>query len=439
MISVKKAGGHTGIYSICSSNKFVIAAAMSVAKRNCHPVLIESTCNQVNQFGGYSNMRPVDFRNMVRSIAETEWFSNEMVILGGDHLGPNPWKTESSESAMEKSYDLVREYVKAGYKKIHIDASMLLGDDLPNGRGAPDPRMIAFRTAHICKTAEKEFLEYRLENPGESPPIYVIGTEVPVPGGINSENIELSPAITKVSDFKETVELCREYFRKFELEEAWERVVAVVVQPGVEFSNEDVFEYVRDERNAALKEEMRYHNLVFETHSTDYQHRKSLRELVEDGSGFLKVGPALTFAFREAVMALHLIEKDLCDLRRIGEDSRISEVLEKTMMDNDMYWKDYYSGNEYEKRYFLKYGLSDRCRYYWNFSQVKNSLDVLLRNFNDCDIPLPLISQYMPIQYQRIRNGKLNPSCDELIRDYICRIMEDYEYAISKDEFECEI
>ncbi len=52
-------------------------------------------------------------------------------------------------------------------------------------------------------------------------------------------------------------------------------------------------------------------DLAFEAHSTDYQGRQPLRELVEDGFAILKVGPELTFALREALYGLDLIAGDL--------------------------------------------------------------------------------------------------------------------------------
>ena len=98
-------------------------------KRFGDDVLIEGTSNQVNQFGGYTGMRPADYKEFVLGLADKVNFPRERVILGGDHLGPLVWCKEPEESAMAKARDLVREYVLAGYKKIHLDTSMRLGDD----------------------------------------------------------------------------------------------------------------------------------------------------------------------------------------------------------------------------------------------------------------------------------------------------------------------
>ena len=96
---------------------------------NEHPILIEATCNQVNQDGGYTGMTPADFRDFVHALADEAGIDRRRIVLGGDHLGPNPWKALSARDAMAKARDLVRAYVEAGFTKIHLDASMACADD----------------------------------------------------------------------------------------------------------------------------------------------------------------------------------------------------------------------------------------------------------------------------------------------------------------------
>ena len=129
IVKAQKQGIAKGIVSICSAHPWVLKAAMQETEG---PLLIEATCNQVNQFGGYTGMKPVDFVCYVRKIAKENNFPFENVILGGDHLGPSVWQSEPAGSAMEKSEHLIRDYVEAGFVKIHIDCSMPLGDD-PHG------------------------------------------------------------------------------------------------------------------------------------------------------------------------------------------------------------------------------------------------------------------------------------------------------------------
>ena len=89
-----RADGTQGIYSVCSAHRQVIEAAVLQAKADQSLLLVEATCNQVNQEGGYTGMTPNDFRDYVRAIAAEFSFSTDRLILGGDHLGPNPWRSE---------------------------------------------------------------------------------------------------------------------------------------------------------------------------------------------------------------------------------------------------------------------------------------------------------------------------------------------------------
>jgi len=96
-----------GIYSICSAHPWVLEAAMRQALEDETPLLIESTSNQVDQYGGYTGMKPADFVDFVRSIAERVGFSHEHLILGGDHLGPNAWRHLPVDEAMQRADALI--------------------------------------------------------------------------------------------------------------------------------------------------------------------------------------------------------------------------------------------------------------------------------------------------------------------------------------------
>ncbi|MCB0284713.1 MAG: class II D-tagatose-bisphosphate aldolase, non-catalytic subunit, partial [Calditrichaeota bacterium] len=112
-----------GIYSVCSANPFVIDAAVSFAKKENSYLIIESTSNQVDQYGGYTGMKPKDFQSFVFNSADKLNLPLQKLILGGDHLGPNVWQNEPSSVAMEKAAVQIEAYVKAGYTKIHLDTS----------------------------------------------------------------------------------------------------------------------------------------------------------------------------------------------------------------------------------------------------------------------------------------------------------------------------
>jgi D-tagatose-1,6-bisphosphate aldolase subunit GatZ/KbaZ len=425
IIRSQKNGVPKGIYSICSANEYVIEVALKYAMQKKIHVLLESTCNQVNQFGGYTGMKPLDFANFVFSIANRVKYPKNKIILGGDHLGPNPWKKETSQNAMGKACSMVKEYALAGYSKFHLDASMCLADD-PKGKDRTlNPEIIAEREAKLCFEIEKIYKN--IFDSDKLLPVYVIGSEVPAPGGTKEakENIEITSSV----NLKNTIELTKKAFYDLNLESAWERVIAVVVNLGIEFNNNKVFEYNRESVQGLFSIIKQYPNLAIEAHSTDYQSRNSLRNMVKDGVAILKVGPALTFAFREALFALWHIEKELFfNVPKV--QSNLIEIMEKAMLENSKYWVDYYEGTDKEKRLMRKYSFLDRSRYYWNVPKVKKAVKILFENLKKKKIPLALVSQFMPIQYQRIRDGIVKDDPKELVRDNIVNVLDKYYSAI---------
>ena len=88
MMDKRRQGIRCGIPSYCSANELVIEIALRRAKERSIPVLIEATANQVNQFGGYTGMKPADFYQMVLKMAKDIDLPENMMILAGDHLGP---------------------------------------------------------------------------------------------------------------------------------------------------------------------------------------------------------------------------------------------------------------------------------------------------------------------------------------------------------------
>ena len=425
IIRSQKNGVPKRIYSICSANENVIEVALKYAMQKKIHVLLESTCNQVNQFGGYTGMKPLDFANFVFSIANRIKYPKNKIILGGDHLGPSPWKKETSQNAMGKACSMVNEYALAGYSKFHLDASMCLADD-PKGKDRTlNPEIIAKREAKLCFEIEKIYKN--IFDSDKLLPVYVIGSEVPAPGGTKEakENIE----ITSSFNLKNTIELTKKAFYDLNLESAWERVIAVVVNLGIEFNNNKVFEYNRESVQGLFSTIKQYPNLAIEAHSTDYQSRNSLRNMVKDGVAILKVGPALTFAFREALFALWHIEKELFfNVPKV--QSNLIEIMEKAMLENSKYWVDYYEGTDKEKRLMRKYSFLDRSRYYWNVPEAKKAVKILFKNLKKKKIPLALVSQFMPIQYQRIRDGIVKNDPEELVKDNIVHVLGIYYSVI---------
>ena len=376
---------------------------MLQAQRDDSLLLIESTSNQVNQFGGYTGQTPVQFASFVKEIAGARNFPSERIILGGDHLGPHVWSKEGPSSAMEKAIELVGACVRAGYTKIHLDASAQLAGD-PGSPSSPlADEIVSARAAAMCEAAEYAHSELP---PGFPAPLYVIGTEVPIPGGELSDG--QAPAPTSAEGAARTVELAKHAFEQRGLQAAWERVIAMVVQPGVEFGDATVFPYVPEKaRNLSRFAEEQWQG-VYEAHSTDYQTPAALRQMVRDHFAILKVGPWLTFTFREAIFALAAIEEELLGHRSGVKVSRIREALEDAMLANPEYWKSYYRGDEAALHFARKYSFSDRSRYYWPQPNVAAALQRLLENLTLYPPPVSLLSQFLPNQAAAVQAGAIS-------------------------------
>ncbi len=425
IVENQKNGIKKGIYSACTASDYVIEAVLERALQLNEIALIEATANQVNQFGGYTGMQPKDYVKFINSIADKVGFPKDRIILGGDHLGPLTWVNENATEAMEKSKTLIREYVLAGFTKIHIDTSMKVADD---DKDKPlDTAIIAERGAVLCKAAEEAYKELLETYPNSTQPVYVVGSEVPIPGGAQEEE---GIQVTKVDDFESTVKTFKNAFLSHNLDEAWERVVAVVVQPGVEFGDESVHEYNREAAKDLTNTLNKYENIVFEGHSTDYQTAEYLREMVEDGIAILKVGPALTYALREGFFALSYMEKELFKYDADVEISNFIEVLDAAMIRNPSNWKKHYHGDGNRVKYARKYSYSDRARYYFPTKEVIEAQETLIKNMKSKEIPLTLVNQFMPIQYNKIRKGQLKNEPEALIKDWVINCIDDYIYAI---------
>lgn len=426
IVELQKQGKNVGIYSACSANEYVIEAVMKRGISDGSCVLIESTANQCDQNGGYTGMTPADFKKFVFEIADRSGFDRSRIFLGGDHLGPLTFASKDEPEAMADAEELIRHYVRAGFTKIHIDTSMKVNSDPADVRLSDE--IIAGRGARLAKVAEETYKELLLQEPEAIPPVYIIGSEVPIPGGaVGAEDNGVQ--VTRVEDFKNTVEAFRQAFTGAGLgADVWERVIGVVVQPGVEEKDSGCTEYDRGKAKELMASIKEFPSLVFEGHSTDYQTKLKLRELVEDGVGILKVGPGLTFAMREGMFALEQIEKELL----CGTDmqpSKFAETLDAEMCRDDKYWKKHYQGTELEIRLKRKYSFSDRCRYYMPTPAVCEAADRLIGNLRTVGIPLNLLSQFMPIQYTKVREGELKNDPVELMEDRIINTIDEYLYA----------
>lgn len=416
LLAEHSTGRNVGLYSVCCSNEQVLRAAMHVALEHGTVLLVEATSNQVDQFGGYTGMTPPQYRDYVQALADEEGFPRERLVLGGDHLGPNAWQKQPANEAMAHARVLIDAYVAAGFHKIHLDCSMSCADDpVP----LPDA-IVAARSAELALVAERAAAENKLP-----PPVYVIGTEVPIPGG--EASLAGGLQVTTPAAAAQTLEIHRQAFDTPQLRDAWQRVIAMVVQPGVDFDHSSVHDY--DPAAAALAGFLEQQpRIVFEAHSTDYQRESGLHALVRDHFAILKVGPAATFAYREALFALAAIEAELLPPEHC---SRLPQVLEEVMLAQPKHWQAHYHGDAATLRLLRAFAFSDRCRYYWGEPALLAAVDTLFANLEKYAPPLTLLSQYLPEQFRAVRAGALANTPGALVRHRIGLCLDEYARACS--------
>jgi D-tagatose-1,6-bisphosphate aldolase subunit GatZ/KbaZ len=416
IVDRSKRGEAIGITSVCSAHPLVIEATFARALRNQAPVvLIEATSNQVNQDGGYTGMVPAQFRDYVQAIAQRIGFPLDRLVLGGDHLGPNAWTKLPAQEAMAKAEVMVADYIRAGFRKIHLDCSMSCASDpmpLPES-------LIAERAANLARAAEEAFVG----DPADAP-VYVIGTEVPVPGGAAEDLDEL--AVTSPQAALATVDIHRKLFAEKGLSAAWSRVIATVVQPGVEFDHDKVVDY-RPEAAVALSAAIEpVEHIVYEAHSTDYQGAEALAALVRDHFAILKVGPGVTFALREALWALDAIEAETIE---DGRRARLRKTAIAQMKAEPGNWQRYYHATGTALDLQLQYSLSDRIRYYWPNQTIMAAQDSLFANLRATPPSLPLLSQYLPVAYAAVRAGEASLDPIDLIIAHVGATLDAYHGA----------
>ncbi|MBL4808335.1 MAG: class II D-tagatose-bisphosphate aldolase, non-catalytic subunit [Rhodobacteraceae bacterium] len=377
IIDQNRAGTVKALPSVCSAHPDVLLASLLLAQELGQPIIIEATSNQVNQDGGYTGMRPADFVAFVTEIADRIGFDTARIIFGGDHLGPQVWRGQSADAAMTKAEILVAEYVRAGFTKIHLDCSegcagepAQVDDDLSASRAA--------RLAAICERATDapETLSY------------IVGTEVPPPGGAREAEVAaLQPTDPQAA--KITLQKHFEAFDTLGLSDAKSRIVALVVQPGVEFSADHI-DHLPAGGNPDLRAAInQFDGVCFEAHSTDYQHPQAYIDLAKMGFAIHKVGPALTFAYRKAVYAL-----DMAVAMLPQTPSRLSEVMETLMQENPVHWRSHYHGTDSNQKWLRHYSYADRIRYYWTQPAAQQAVKDLMERVETAEISEPVWDQF---------------------------------------------
>lgn len=422
VIKRQKQGKPRGIYAACTANAYAIRAVLRQAARDGTLALIESTASQVNPTGGYTGLTPSRFRHQVLQMAAEIGMPSNRVVLGGDHIGPHPWRHEDAEQALQKAAGLAMACVAAGYRKIHLDTATPCGNDLRQADGSLSLELISRRSADLCRVAEQT-----ARNAGIAPPWYVIGSDVPSPGG-GDMAMGVAP-VTDVQHIHDSVAACRRAFEAVGLADAWQRVLALVVYTGAEFSPVSVQPYDTDRMQPLGAYIRQAKHLVLEAHSTDFQTPTALARMVTDHVGILKVGPALTYAMREALFTLADIEKESLGGRKSIQCSDLPEVMERLMVADPGFWQSYYQGTEEEMAHLRRNAYSDRIRYYWACPAADHAQRRLIANLRQYPPPLSLIMGHLPEAGEKIHTGTLANDPESIVLDRIAAVTAMYARA----------
>lgn len=407
IIARNRGGAAVAIPSVCSAHPDVLRASLRLAQARDRAVVIEATSNQVNQDGGYTGMTPAAFIAFVNRLADETGTDRARIIFGGDHLGPQAWRRLPADQAMAKGRAMVRAYVEAGFSKIHLDCSegcagepAQLGDDVTVPRAAD--------LGAVCRDA------------AQVPLLYVVGTEVPPPGGARHDDHADIPA-TMPDAARATLDAHMAAFGDIG------EIGGLVVQPGVEFTPMNVHHLPLSRDPGLLDAIMHHPGVCLEAHSTDYQHPAAFVRLAEIGFAFQKVGPALTFAWRQAVYAL-----DQMRVMAGWGEAFVATVMEAAMQADPANWQGHYHGDAAALRLQRHFGLADRIRYYWPRPDAQAAVAALLDDLRGRRLPMPLLWQvFAPEVLERAEAlGGLTP--DALIAAQVQMALDPYFFdAIS--------
>ncbi|TOM48325.1 hypothetical protein CGH75_25675 [Vibrio parahaemolyticus] len=151
-----------------------------------------------------------------------------------------------------------------------------------------------------------------------------------------------------------------------------------------------------------------------------------MKQLVQGHFAILKVGPALTFALREALFALAEMEAQLVAPEK---NSQFKQVVDSVLLDDTKYWKAYYGEKHSTAMTNLHFSFSDRIRYYWTDERIQKAVDTMSQNLDEVGIPLSVLSQYLPNQYLKVSSGDLASDSTSLIIDKIGEVVGQYARA----------
>jgi D-tagatose-1,6-bisphosphate aldolase subunit GatZ/KbaZ len=151
--------------------------------------------------------------------------------------------------------------------------------------------------------------------------------------------------------------------------------------------------------------------------------------MVVDHCGILKVGPALTYAMREALFALADIETQTLGGRSGVLCSNLPAVMDRLMVADPRFWRFYYGGSEAALVRLRRQAYSDRIRYYWSRPEAVAAVQRLIANLREYPPPVSLIREHLPETGAKIRDGRLVNDPESILGDRIGEVTSIYARA----------
>ena len=357
----QKDGINRTIFAACPNSVSVIKSALRAAKRWNSPVKFAATLNQVDTDHGYTGLTQEEFVRLIHLEAACINL-NVPVIIAIDHGGPwlkdqharERWDFEKTLSWVKSSFEAA---IRAGYDLIHVDPTIDI--TIPAGKTIPI-ELVAERTVELISHAEK----FRRNN-GYKRISYEAGTE------------EVHGGLADISTFRKFLELLQQGLRTHGLDDVWP--CFIVGKVGTDLHT-TTFDPGMARTLSAIAGE--YGSLI-KGHYTDGVTNPADYPL--SGMGAANVGPEFTEMEFEGLAELERIEEVLALKGRIGQKSRMGDILRKAVIDSGR-WKKWILPGENlvnfgslsikRQEWLTKTG----CRYIWEDSDVQAARNILYEN-----------------------------------------------------------
>ncbi|MCD6577344.1 MAG: class II D-tagatose-bisphosphate aldolase, non-catalytic subunit [Anaerolineaceae bacterium] len=426
IVEANRRGEKKGIYAVESQNPTVQEAYLRQALSNGSPALFEISADRLDLRGQNGRIHPDDFIGKVKRVAVKVGYPRDRLFFSVHGVSPSLCQGESIESTLRKTRAFISSIIHSGFNILEICAGIPLKED-PEGQLLP-PEAITAREAEFYQAAE----DAAASLPDEKKPLYVLGVH-PEQGMIEDKRNRAHKKDVEIrfDQFSQTA-------RSAGLPEIEGRLLAVRVFLGPGYDSERVIPY-----DLSLLEELgecahEGKPVMLEALKTDYQPQSVLDQLVEKHFALLSVGLELTYTMREALFSMAVMENETMIGKPGVYMSNFIIELDRAMLSAPQHWQKYYTGNGFEQLIARKYSLYDRSRFFLENKDVRKMKKRLFDNLEKYPVPLTVLRQFMPRQYERVAAGELENKPNALMMDAVGYALKRYSRACGWEENPCD-